>query len=442
LAEYPPRLVIALVFDNPAAVRRLRAGLNSNPAEIQEATLNADLPMRAMDGWCPREATSPLYGARPDAEMLTGAARLREDSPPDFSGAKVNVVVVDEGVDNRLVPAANRGPGWKVTWPDPNVVGGWKGTREPGTAWHGHGAMVTRNVLALAPSAWIHDCPMLPDAIQNVDIFLSVAQAAFDRLILEIPIYGEVKGFGNRWVVVNAWGIYDARTEHEPGSYTRDRKFGHEFNKAVAKLETLGADILFAAGNCGLLCPNKRCGPLDRGPGQSILGANAHPKVLSVGAVRVDGRWLGYSSQGPGAPVRWPRPPAKSAGSGDPDPSPDDDGYRKPDLCAPSNFAEIRDAAGEGANSGTSAAVAFTAGVMAALRSGWAPDDVTPAVMRETLADTARRPRPPDAWNREMGWGILDIPAAVRELAKLGAVVASAPEGAEVAEAAEVSGPS
>ena len=67
--------------------------------------------------------------------------------------------------------------------------------------------------------------------------------------------------------------------------------------------------------------------------------------VLTTGAVRVDGIWAGYSSEGPGANAA-PVP-------------------QKPDFCAPSQFVGI-----DGKyplNDGTSAAAAITAGLVSAL---------------------------------------------------------------------------
>ena len=83
-------------------------------------------------------------------------------------------------------------------------------------------------------------------------------------------------------------------------------------------------DIIFCAGNCGGACPDGRCGPNDFGPGRGIWGANAHPSVLTVGAVRTDTSWIGYSSEGPGPG----RPPLNKLAN------------QKPDLCAPSHYVE------------------------------------------------------------------------------------------------------
>ncbi|MFD2353051.1 hypothetical protein ACFSTC_32830 [Nonomuraea ferruginea] len=80
----------------------------------------------------------------------------------------------------------------------------------------------------------------------------------------------------------------------------------------VASLDQAGADILFAAGNCGRDCPDGRCAF----PERPITGANSHPRVLSIGGVNVRGERVGYSSQGPGRLAE-----------------------RKPDVCAYTHFA-------------------------------------------------------------------------------------------------------
>src|SRR5205823_643362 len=119
-----------------------------------------------------------------------------------------------------------------------------------------------------------------------------------------------------------------------PLNYSANRE--HPLNIIVGQAAS-EHDVVFAAGNCGQFGPMARCGVHDVGPGHSILGANSHPDVLTVGAVRTDGLWLGYSSQGPGALY------------------PD-----KPDLCAASQFSDNEDA--YAGNTGTSAACALAAG--------------------------------------------------------------------------------
>jgi hypothetical protein len=115
--------------------------------------------------------------------------------------------------------------------------------------------------------------------------------------------------------------------------------------------------------------------------------------VLTVGAVRNDTVWLGYSSQGP---------------------SPAAFGSQKPDLCAPSQFGEPTNASIE--YSGTSAACGVSAGVVAALRdtafpwvAGTVPQ-ISPAHMIEGLRQQAR-PVPSQAlpYDLRLGAGTLDL---------------------------------
>ena len=98
----------------------------------------------------------------------------------------------------------------------------------------------------------------------------------------------------------------------------------HPFIQLIDQLAAKNFDIIFCAGNCGGVCPDGRCGPNDFGPGRGIWGANAHPSVLTVGAVRTDTNWIGYSSEGPGPG----RPPFNKLAN------------QKPDLCAPSHYIE------------------------------------------------------------------------------------------------------
>ena len=151
-------------------------------------------------------------------------------------------------------------------------------------------------------------------------------------------------------------------------------------------------DVVFAAGNCGQFCPDHRCGATDQGPGHSIWGANSLDQVLTVGAVRADSIWLGYSSQGPGQPRLGPK---------------------KPDLCAASQFSEDDDAFS--INTGTSAACGLTGGIVAALRSRWDSTTVPPGDLKKVLNQTARKPTG-QGWNDRLGNGVLDARAAFNAL--------------------------
>ncbi len=213
------------------------------------------------------------------------------------------------------------------------VAGGWAPTPGyvPGSSAPDHGTMVAFDVRIGAPDAQVFDYALLRSQAGAWAAFLSDAIAAF----------------------------------------------------------AAGADVFFAAGNCGADCPDQRCGAGDTGPGASIHGANSHPDVFTVAAVTVTDRRLGYSSQGPGALYS-----------------------RKPDLAGFSHFA------GSGiypADGGTSAASPVAAGVAAALRQRLASDRLAPAQLKGLLQRTARD-LGGDGWDYDLGYGVIDAAAAVKAL--------------------------
>jgi len=334
-----------------------------------------------------------LFGNRAAARDLINADQLQGQN---LLGDNVNVVVVDRGLDLRFIGANFRG-GWSHTNPYTGAV------QLPGMTQGNdarHGLMMVRNILNLAPNAGIYDLPLIPPRIWDIDPFMTDAQASLNQVLNDIQFLSGWPGWSGPWVLVNAWAIFDRRSEVPAGDYTN--RLTHPFNVAVTRAANEGRDMVFCAGNCGQFCPDQRCGPRDQGPGQSIFGANSHPRAMSVGAVRVDARWLGYSSQGPGQPnmVIPPNLPP----------------LQKPDFCAPSNFSEIHD--DYTSNTGTSAASGITAGVVAALRSKWGPSAVSPDNLRLILSLTARKTEGL-GWSGRLGNGILNVAAALNALASI-----------------------
>jgi hypothetical protein len=258
--------------------------------------------------------------------------------------------------------------------------------------------MIARNVLDIAPEASLWDLPLLPPRIHDIQTYLCEAHAAYARMLACI------RRQGGRWVLVNAWAVFDRRSESPVGGYTENLYSGrfklHEFTQDVSGAIDDNIDVLFCAGNCGQFCPDGRCSPNDNGPGRSIWGANSFHRVLTVGAVRTDGRWIGYSSQGPGQPKLGPEPDSQAIN-------------QKPDFCVPSGFVEDHDA--HTVNRGTSAATGIAAGVVAALRSKWDATAVKPERLQQVLNATARRPSS-TSWDPRLGNGIIDIPAALQML--------------------------
>jgi subtilisin family serine protease len=309
---------------------------------------------------------SPI-GATPDVARALGVPAL---SRAGLTGAGVHVAVVDTGIDGSRIPVAG---GWA---PTPGYV--------PGSSAPDHGTMVAYDIRIAAPDAQIFDYALLRSRGGTWAAFLSDAIAAFADLV------ERVNATPGRWVVNNSWGLFDRASDAPIGSpenYSANPD--HPFNQVTGALVAAGADVFFAAGNCGADCPDGRCGAGDTGPGASIHGANSHPEVVSVAAVTVTDRRLGYASQGPGALYS-----------------------RKPDLAGYSHFK------GSGiypADGGTSAASPVAAGVAAALRQRFATDRLAPAQLKGLLQRTARDLQG-DGWDYDLGYGVIDAAAAVKAL--------------------------
>lgn len=373
-AELPPildrvdTLTVALQVADEPALRLLRGRVDALPRSWQ-ARLGTDLPLANANHWCPNVA-QPLFGTRTDARRLVRGGTLA-----GFN-ARVNVVMVDEGLDSAGL-GLHYGGGWLLIDPAnpmPKLPGSTKG---------GHGAMTARNVIDLAPGVRLFDMPLVSPHKPPLQQYLSDAHAAFAAIRADIAWLKTHRPatHGQPWLICNAWVVHGTKEDTVVPFYSSD--INHPFNTEVGLMVDAGHDTVFAAGNCGTFCPNPRCGIQDRGPGRSILGANAHPRVVSVGAVRTDGVWLGYSSEGPGRIAA-----------------------DKPDVCAPSSFHEDHDA-GSG-NGGTSAACAVVVGVMAAIRSQPAAVSLSPDAMRSAVNATARLLAGQNGFSPRYGHGVID----------------------------------
>jgi subtilisin family serine protease len=310
---------------------------------------------------------SAAVGNDKDVAKKLGVAALRRAG---LTGRGVRVAVVDTGIDGRKIPVEG---GWS---PVPGYV--------PGSTPPDHGTMCAYDVCIAAPESRILDYALLQSRGQTWTAFLSDGIAGFadlmDRLASEPgPL-----------VVNNSWGMFDRSEDAPIGSpenYSANPN--HPFNQIVGSLVAAGADVFFAAGNCGQDCPDSRCGRGDTGPGASIHGANSHPDVITVAAVTVTDRRLGYSSQGPGGLYK-----------------------RKPDLAAPSHF---RGSGVYPADSGTSAASPVAVGVAAALRQKVSLKKRSPAQLKGVLQRTCRDLEG-DGWDYDLGYGVIDAAAAAKAL--------------------------
>jgi hypothetical protein len=220
-----------------------------------------------------------------------------------------------------------------------------------------------------APKATFLDIQLLRSTATGPTImsgFLSDAVRAYQHLcaVMQAP---RRPGEARSLVVNNSWGMFHPSWDFpvgHPGNYSDNPN--HPFNRIVATLEQLGADLLFAAGNCGKDCPDRRCQNVTA---NAIYGANGHPSVLCIAGVDISNARVGYSSQGPGRLSR-----------------------DKPDLCG---YTHFRGSGVYAADGGTSAATPVVAGVVAAVRSKRPYDPGNPSVsaaairalMRSTAID-------------------------------------------------------
>lgn len=295
-----------------------------------------------------------------------------------MNGSGVYVAIVDTGINLSHLRSRGKSPMLDIanSWmARPGDVAG----RLP----VGHGTMVAYDALIAAPRATLLDIALLRTTRTGGSVmagFLSDAVKAFAHLYRIMRSVSRPGGFRSM-VVNNSWGMFNESWDFpvgHPGRYLDNP--AHPFNRIVGVLEHAGADIVFAAGNCGRDCPDGRCqGDTKAG----IMGANSHPQVLSVAGVDLLKRRVGYSTSGPGRLS-----------------------YMKPDLCG---YTHFRGSGVYPADGGTSAAAPVVSGLVAAFRSRfpYIPGNyrTTPAAIRNILTRTAED-RGSLGFDFDYGWGI------------------------------------
>jgi subtilisin family serine protease len=300
-----------------------------------------------------------------------------------MDGTGVRVAIVDTGFNVEYLRSKGKPTRFdaQLSWA-PAVMAG-QAPIAPGNEPVDHGTMVAYDVMIAAPNATLIDVPLLSP--RRGGAFTSSAIAAYRHLMW---VMSQPSRFSQNpsLVVNNSWATWDIRGDFpigDPRNYSANAN--HPLNKIVTALAQQGADIVFAAGNCGGQCPPYRSAKCGGAFGRTIYGANSLPDVLTVGAVDVTRDILAYSALGPG----FIEP-------------------RKPDLTAYSHFA------GSGvysADSGTSAAAPVASGVVAALRTKTpyvAADPTTsPAAIRQRLTSGAIDGGP-IGFDFEYGHGVID----------------------------------
>jgi subtilisin family serine protease len=321
----------------------------------------------------------PVGSDRAVEELL----RVDELRRRGMDGAGVRVVIVDTGFNCTYLRSKGKTPAF-----DADLSWGPLGGQPLGEMPVDHGTMCAFDVCIAAPGCTLVDHAVLTSQTpggSDMDGLLSDAVQSYG-LLLSYMSRGAAPFAGDHLprtlVVNNSWGMFHPSWDFPPGdpqNYSDNPN--HPFNIIVASLEAAGADILFAAGNCGPECPDGRCqGVTNAG----IYGANSSPAVTCVaGVVTRDNQRVGYSTKGPGRLDK-----------------------AKPDLACYTHFA------GSGvytADGGTSAATPVAAGVVAAVRRLYPASMVSPARLRELLRETAVQPAGGGGHNYEYGYGVLDV---------------------------------
>ncbi|MET0395104.1 MAG: S8 family serine peptidase [Chitinophagaceae bacterium] len=305
-----------------------------------------------------------------------------------MTGAGVKVVIVDTGVNLKYLQQRGKTPAF-----DSLLSWGPQRNQPLGNMPVGHGTMCAYDVCIAAPECTLVDHALLTSTASGgsvMDGFLSDAVASYGVLLGYLmkapePFAGDV--LPRTLVINNSWGMFHPSWDFpvgSPGNYSDNPR--HPFNIIVASLEAAGADILFAAGNCGPECPDSRC---QGATAEGIYGANSSPAVTSVAGVVITGDRVGYSTKGPGRLD-----------------------HNKPDIASYTHFA------GSGvyeADGGTSAATPVLTGVVAAIRRLYPASVLSPARLRELLRQTADSRGSHD----EYGAGVINVEKLVQELENL-----------------------
>lgn len=326
---------------------------------------------------CPATCPAGPVGTHLDVEALLCASRFHRQG---MDGSGVMVAVVDTGVNMAWMNSHGKSPRF-------DAARSWvpRAGLTPGSMPVDHGTMCAFDICIAAPRCTLLDIALLSSNARGRNVMeglLSDAVRAYQHLM---GIMGQPRRPGeNRSLVVNnSWGMFhpdwDFPVGHQ-GNYSDNP--GHPFNRIVGALAAAGADILFAAGNCGAECPDGRCRNLTNA---GIFGANSHPDVLCVAGVTKNKVRIGYSTQGPGRLAR-----------------------NKPDI---SGFTHFQGSGVYAADGGTSAATPVVAGVVAAIRNK-RPFDATspaatPAAIRSLITSTAEDAGP-TGYDFDHGFGIVN----------------------------------
>jgi Subtilase family len=327
----------------------------------------------------------PALGSNTDVALKLSLAPMHARG---LNGSRVALAIVDSGINIAHLRAQGLRPRLDRTntLAPPGIIS------PPGAAPVGHGTMCAFDALIAAPRATLLDFPTLRSTTaggSSMAGLLSDALSAYSFLLGRISsATWTYKGL----VINNSWGMYHPSWDFpagHPGRYSDNP--GHPFNIVAGSLAAAGADILFAAGNCGAGCPSPKCMGVVT---HTISGANAHASVFTIAGCDTSDARVGYSSQGPGIP-------GMSA--------------QKPDITSYTHFLGSKYKGSIAPDTGTSAACPVAAGCVAAIRTKRPSKSHPPAVVFNALKATAKKPGPA-GWDADLGFGIIQPDAAAASL--------------------------
>ena len=400
----------------PIGTARPDTALNSLTADASDKfVVRADVPYEMIkDGEVngrpayndPDIAPFPVICGNSAAVGNAAAVRTLHNVGPvhgrGLTGDRVAVAIMDTGISSAHLAAkgiTNR-VDRSVVWNSLTAISAAGAIVAPGGHPADHGTMCAFDTLIAAPDAKLLDYPILhgtgiPAGAPMAGALSDTLQAYAHLEAFWLVIFGPSRGNYDSLVINNSWGIYHPSWDFpagHPGRYIDNPN--HPFNIKVAVMARHGIDIVFAAGNCGSQCPSSRC---QNNVTHSIMGATAHPDLLTLAGVSTNRDRIGYSSEGPPLP-----------GMGAP---------QKPDVAAATHFIGS-DAIGPGVpDNGTSASCPVASGCVAALRSALAQPHFAPSLLFNALRTTANQPPGVGAgWNGQYGHGIIDLDAAATHL--------------------------
>ncbi|MCB9958746.1 MAG: S8 family serine peptidase [Rhodospirillaceae bacterium] len=353
---------------------------NGDSCRIYEDPVIAPFPMS------PLHLTDRPLGT---AEQVTRQLGLPALTAAELTGEGVAIAIIDTGIDVARLQA--RGVTARV-FPRPESSHTPRANVRRFSP--EHGTMCAFAAHLMAPHAALIDVPVLVPhghGQSQIQALLSEALLAYNDLSVMLEERREAANFTSL-VVSNSWGLHRPDDGPNNGQPQYHNNPNHPVRDAIDRLIRNGADVLFAAGNCGSAAPGPQC---DRDPDKQdkIFGANGYQDVLCVGGVDVENRLVPYSCSGPGM---W--------------------SHDKPDLAAPTHFLGS-EARGTGtADVGTSTSCPVAAGCVAALRTKLPAQRMSPTDLADVLRQTASFGRD-NVWNEGLGFGVI---APVRAAEKLG----------------------